>query len=231
MNKITVVALLWAPVLAWCADPAASQSTSADSQLWSAAFYRLQRADALDFSLEYQVRLNEDLRALKSHFLELQTFASPHRAVELFGTYRLTLRPDHTEHRLMFGLFWRSEFGEGHSSVEGEPSFRIIHQIACERDFNVKFTDDLIDSNSLRWVTTASKPVNGRLTPFVLAGVLPTWNEEYDFDIDKLRLGAGVRIKSGETDRFTLMYLFEENRSRTPVTQSNIFYVRYEMFR
>ena len=205
-----------------------AEDIPSDWELWSGGLIRLNRDKPLDLSLEYQIRLDDDLRALKSHFFEVHGFKRVSRSVELSGAYRLTLRPDHTEHRLMLGGFIRQTFGEGRPSVD-RSEFFVVHQMAYQRDFNVKFGDRLIDSNSVRWVISAVKPVSKRIAPLLIGGALATWNEAQDFDLDKLRLGIGVRINRTDNDRFRVQYMLEESRLTDPVTRSNIIWVRYEV--
>ena len=65
--------------------------------------------------------------------------------------------------------------------------------------------------------------------PFLLIGALATSNEEYSFDLDKLRLGFGLRINHTATSRFRISYILEESRVTDPRQRSNIVWVRYEL--
>jgi hypothetical protein len=206
-----------------------AEDIPSDWELWSGGLFRLNRLEPLDLSIEYQVRLDDNMRALKSHFFELQGYHRIKRWLEFSGAYRLTIRLDHTEYRLMAGAWMRQTLGEGRPSVRGESGFDLVHQVAYQRDFNVRFTDDLIDSNSVRWVMTLTKPLSARVAPLFILGALGTWNEEYDFGLDKLRLGFGVRINHTAKTRFRMMYIFEESRVTDPRERSNIIWIRYEI--
>ena len=221
--------LACALVAGFLTSPAVAEDTPSDWELWSGGLFRLHRTEPLDLSLEYQVRLDDNLQALKSHFLEVQGYNRIKRWLELSAAYRLTGRPDHTEHRLMVGAWMRQTLGEGRPSVDRESGFDLVHQVAYQRDFNVRFTDELIDSNSVRWVITTTKPLGERIAPFLIVGALGTWNEEVDFDLDKLRLGVGMRINHTPKSRFRIAYILEESRLTEPRERSNIIWVRYEL--
>jgi len=57
-----------------CAVPCGASDTETDVALWSGGLFRFARKDALDYSMEYQLRLDDDLSSLNSHFVEFMGY-------------------------------------------------------------------------------------------------------------------------------------------------------------
>jgi len=93
----------------------------------------------------------------------------------------------------------------------------------------VEVEDCLIESNSTRFITQLSAPGINYVTPFVLAGLLTTWNEVHDFSIDRTRIGGGVLFRAGEQARFRIQYIFERSFLLDPKDNSHILWMRWEM--
>ena len=67
----------------------------ADWQLWSGVFARdIRPESAFDYSVEYQVRLKEDMSALKVHFCELYGLYKAGHGLTAYSGYRFSIRPD-----------------------------------------------------------------------------------------------------------------------------------------
>jgi len=202
--------------------------TETDSALWAGGLFLFERDQGLNYSVEYQLRLGDHMSSLSSHFLEFQGYKKTSRSLLLYGAYRYTRRPDHDENRLVFGGFW--DLTQTGKPVWQDPNrFKAILQIGYQHDFDVEFDDRLMGSNSIRWVLVGSKPATPTITPFLVAGVLTTWNDAYDFGVDKIRLGGGLSWKMTERSRLRCQYIWEEFRFRTPKKHTNIFWLRYEM--
>ncbi len=204
----------------------AENTSDYDWGLWAGTRFRFDRPDALDLSGEYQVRLDDDFRSLKSHFLEALAFGRPSNKLELAGGYRFTVRQDWNEHRFAALAWWNMTVLKGCFDSD-RPKLALTHHAGYQRDFNVSFNDKLIQSNSLRYLLTAHVPVSRKLEPFVRAGVLVTWNEEYSFDIDRLRFIVGLNILRAPNDHLIVQYMFEENRSVEPEKHSHVIWIRY----
>ncbi len=200
-----------------------------DGALWSGGFFRFDGHRGLDYSVEYQVRLDEDARSLNSHFMEFLGHKQVSEDLELNGGSRFTIRPDHDEHRLYFGGFWDVRSYRSHPSKDYQNRFKLLLQLGYQYDFDVKLDDRLMDSQSLRYILTAAKPVTQKVTPFLIGGVLTTWNSAHDFGVDKIRLGGGLALKISEESLMRFTYMLEENRFIDPIKRTNIFWVRYEM--
>lgn len=204
-----------------------SGETITDNALWAGGLLLREKETGLDYSVEYQLRLDDDMSSLSSQFVE---FLGYHKATEnlLFnGGYRFTKRSDRDEHRLYLGGFvdlTKSSRG----LWDYADRFRATLQLGYQHDFNVKFDDRLIDSNSIRMILVASRPGTDKLRPFVLGGVLTTWNDAYSFGVDKIRLGAGFQYQFNKQSRMRLQYIWEKAKFRTPEKQTNIIWLRYE---
>lgn len=202
--------------------------TETDSALWAGGLFLTERDKGLDYSVEYQLRLDDQMSSFSSHFLELLGYRKTTRSLLLYGGYRYTRRSDHNENRLVFGGFW--DLTRLNKPVWQNPDrFKAILQIAYQHDFNVKFDDLLQDSNSIRWILVGSRPVTPTITPFFIAGILTTWNESYSFGVDKVRLGGGLSWKMTDRSRLRAQYIWEKFLFRTPKKQTNIIWLRYEM--
>ncbi len=204
----------------------AEEASDYDWGLWAGTRFRFDRADGLDFSGEYQVRIDDDFRNLKSHFFEALAFGRPSAKLQLASGYRFTMRQDRNEHRLA-ALAWRDMSVLKGRFDNARPRLALNHHAGYQRDFNVSFNDKLIQSNSLRYLLTVLVPVSPELEPFVGAGVLVTWNEEYSFDVDRLRFIVGCNIVRAPNDHLLVQYMFERNSSVEPEKHSHVIWTRY----
>ena len=209
-------------------SPVSAQETITDVALWTGGLVHFENERGLNYSVEYQVRLNENMTALSSHFLEFMGYRKTTENLVLNGGYRFTIRPDHVEHRLYFGGFLDLSHAPG-GPVKYPDRFRPVLQVGYQHDFNAEFDDTLTSSDSIRWILTLAKPITEKVTPFLLGGVLTTWNDVYSFGIDKIRLGGGVVFRLTERSYLRCHYLWEDSRFRTPELHTNVFWVRYEL--
>lgn len=77
-------------------------------------------------------------------------------------------------------------------------------------------------------ILIASRQATEKTRPFLLVGVLTTWIDAYNFGADKLRLGGGMAVTIGSRSRFRAQYMFERSFFRSPMINTNIFWLRYE---
>ena len=202
--------------------------TTTDSALWTGGLFLVERDKGLDYSVEYQLRLGDHMSSLSSHFLEFQGYRKTSPSLLLYGAYRYTRRPDHDENRLVFGGFW--DLTRLNKPLWENPDrFKVVLQLGYQHDFDVEFDDQLMNSNSIRWILVGSKPATETITPFFLAGVLTTWNDAYSFGVDKIRLGGGFTWKMTDRSRLRSQYIWEEFRFRTPKKHTHIIWIRFEM--
>jgi hypothetical protein len=203
--------------------------TITDSALWTGGLFLWEREKNLHYSAEYQVRLDENMTALSSHFLELMTYKKASESLLFNAGYRYTLRPDHNEHRLYVGGFWDMT-RSAHSGVDDGERLRVVLQLGYQHDFNTKFDDRLMDSNSIRWILVASRQASENIRPFLLAGLLTTWNDANSFGADKIRLGGGMAVTISNRSRLRAQYMFERSFFSSPQKNTNIFWLRYEAY-
>jgi hypothetical protein len=202
--------------------------TETDSALWSGGLFLFERDSGLNYSVEYQLRLNEHMSSFSSHFLEFQGYKKTSRSILLYGAYRYTRRQDHDENRLVAGGFW--DLTQTDKPVWEDPNrFKAVLQLGYQHDFDVEFDDRLMNSNSIRWILVGSKPATETITPFFLAGVLTTWNDAYSFGVDKIRLGGGFSWKLTRRSRLRSQYIYEIARFMTPKKHTHIIWLRYEV--
>lgn len=202
--------------------------TEDDIALWAGGMFLWERERGVDYSLEYQARFDENVSSLNNHFFETMAYHKWSDAVLINGGYRYTMRPDRDEHRLYLGGFW--DMTRRSRLESGDPNrLKAVLQVGYQHDFDVKFDDEILDSNSIRWVLVTSRPVSEKITPFLLAGVLTTWNDAYSFGIDKVRLGGGAAWRIKAQARLRCQYIYERFLFRTPKKNTNIFWLRLEM--
>ena len=205
-----------------------AEGTTYDSALWSGGLVLFENEDSIDYSVEYQLRLDDHMSSFSNHFVELMGYQKINENLLLNGGYRFTQRTDHVESRLYFGGFW--DLTRTARGIAIRPDqFRATLQVGYQHDFNAKIDDRFMGSNSIRWVLVASKPATKKITPFLLAGVLTTWNSAYSFGIDKIRLGGGIAYHATERSRLRMQYIWEEARFMQPKKRTNILWLRYEM--
>ena len=205
-----------------------SAETEKDSALWTGGLVLIEREKGLDYSAEYQLRLDENMSSFNNQFLEIMAYSKTTRALLLNGGYRFTNREDHNESRVYLGGFWditKSLKQEKDSSSD----LRAILQVGYQHDSNAKFDDRQMGSNSIRWILLVSKPVKKTIRPFFLAGILTTWNQAYEFGIDKTRFGGGVVWNFSEQARLRGQYIFEKFFYTNPEKNTNIIWLRLEM--
>jgi hypothetical protein len=205
-----------------------AEDTAYDSALWIGALALWEHENSLDYSVEYQLRLNDHMSSYGNDFVEFMGYNKFNENVLFNGGYRFTRREDHNESRLYFGGFL--DLTRTSRGIDIRPGqFRVTLQIGYQHDFNAEFDNRLMGSNSVRWIVVASKPASKRLTPFLLAGVLTTWNDAYSFGVDKIRLGGGLAIHATPRSRVRIQYIWENSQYVTPEKRTNILWLRYEM--
>jgi len=204
-----------------------AEETIYDSALWSGGLVLFENEDSIDYSVEYQLRLDDHMSSFSNHFVEFMGYQKVNENLILNGGYRFTRRTEHVESRLYFGGFL--DLTRTARGIATKPDqFRVTLQVGYQHDFTTKIDDRIMGSNSIRWVFVASNPATKKITPFLLAGVLTTWNSAYSFGIDKLRLGGGIAYHTTEHSRLRMQYIWEEARFMTPQKRTNILWLRYE---
>ena len=204
-----------------------ADETITDSALWSGGLVLWENENSLDYSVEYQLRLDDHMSSFSNHFVEFMGYQKVNENLLLNGGYRFTRRTDHAESRLYFGGFL--DLTRTARGIAIRPDqFRLTLQVGYQHDFTTRIDDITMGSNSIRWVFVASKPATKKITPFLLAGVLTTWNPAYSFGIDKIRLGGGIALHATEHSRLRMQYIWEEARFMMPQKRTNILWLRYE---
>ncbi len=197
--------------------------------IWNSAFIHLPGSYGLDYSVEYQLRHDIDRNSLSSQFGEFSVYRKLHEYFRFYGGYRFTSRPDHEEQRVVVGGFWDITPYRKSVTETGLDPFRLILQVAYQHDFNIEFDDVLMGSDSVRCVLVAEKSLTKKIQPFLMTGVLTTWNDAYDFGIDKLRIGGGVVYKLFKNNQLRIQYILEKNLFMDSPSFTNIVWVRYEI--
>jgi hypothetical protein len=202
--------------------------TEYDNALWSGALVLAERDKGLNYSVEYQLRLKENASSFSNQFLEFMGYKKASAALLLNGGYRFTNREDRNESRLYLGGFWDITKSVGTQEGVARP-FRAVFQVGYQHDFNTEFDDQRMGSNSIRWILVVAKPATETITPYLLGGILTTWNDAYDFGIDKTRVGGGVAWKFSARGRLRLQYIYERALYVSPKKHTNILWLRLEM--
>jgi hypothetical protein len=215
-------------ILVFMSSSVIAQDTIYDNAMWMGGLALFKNEGSIDYSVEYQLRLDDNMSSFSNHFVELMGYNKVNENLLLNGGVRFTRRTDHAETRVYFGGFL--DLTKTALGIVNRPDqFRLTLQVGYQHDYNTKFDDTLMGSNSIRWILVGSKPATKKITPFLLAGVLTTWNSAYNFGIDKIRLGGGIAFHTTERSRLRMQYIWEESRFRTPQQRTNIFWLRYEM--
>jgi hypothetical protein len=217
--------LLFAVVLLGISSFCGAQS--AGWGLWSGVLLRDVRPDSrFDYSGEYQVRLTDDLKTLKSHFVEVSGYYKANLKLESNFGYRFTIRPDRNESRFFAGFFYRSLLVKPSPALDRRGLW-LTQQLMYQRDLNASFNDVLLDSNTVRYALYLTKPFTPAWHGLVIGGAMYTWNAEYS-GLEKLRAAIGLRFKRRNNDGI-LMLLVRERRNQPGLTvTSTIVWLRYE---
>ena len=206
---------------------ALAEDTVYDSALWGGGLVYFDKEDGLDYSVEYQLRLDEHMGSFNSDFVELLGFKKYDENLVFNSGYRFTRRENHNESRVYFGGFLDlTKTSEG--IVINPNQFKVVLQFGYQHDFNTQVDDMSMGSNSVRMVLVVSKPATKRITPFLLAGILTTWNDANSFGIDKIRLGGGLAFHATPRSRIRCQYMREEAHMVSPEKRTNIVWLRYE---
>jgi hypothetical protein len=217
-----------AVLLLLLSSTAFAQETVTDSALWSGGLVLWKAEDSLDYSVEYQLRLDDNMSSFSNHFVEFLGYKRVNENLLFNSGFRFTKRTDHAEGRIYIGGFLDLTGTE--MGIRANPNqFRATLQIGYQHDFNTLVDDSFMGSNSIRWILIASKPATKKITPFLLGGVLTTWNDANSFGVDKIRLGGGIVFHTSEQGRLRTQYIWEEARFLTPQKRTNILWLRYEM--
>jgi hypothetical protein len=217
--------LLFAVVLLGTSSFCGAQS--AGWGLWSGVLVRdVRPGSRFDYSGEYQVRFTDDLKTLKSHFLEVSGYYKANPKLESNFGYRFTIRPDRNESRLFAGLFYRTTLVKPNPQ-SGKFGLRLTQQLMYQRDFNASFNDVLLDSNTVRYALYLTKPFTPTWHGLVIGGAMYTWNAEYT-GLEKLRAAIGVRIRRKNEDGISLLLMRERRNQPDTTTNATIFWLRYE---
>jgi hypothetical protein len=225
MNLKKLILLL--VILMTSPDKAIAQ-TNYDNALWSGALVLAERDKGLDYSVEYQLRLDENASSFSNQFLEFLGYKKASAALLLNGGYRFTNREDRNESRLYLGGFWDITKSVGTQEGVARP-FRAVFQVGYQHDFNTEFDDQRMGSNSIRWILVVAKPATETITPYLFGGVLTTWNDAYNFGVDKTRVGAGIAWKFSARGRLRFQYIYERALYVSPKKHTNILWLRLEM--
>ena len=87
-----------------------AEGTTYDSALWSGGLVLFENEDSIDYSVEYQLRLDDHMSSFSNHFVEFMGYQKVNENLILNGGYRFTRRTEHVESRLYFrGLKARYE--------------------------------------------------------------------------------------------------------------------------
>jgi len=204
-----------------------SAETLTDSALWTGGLFLIDKEKRQNYSAEYQVRLDDHMSSLSSHFLDLLAYRQTTDNLILNGGYRFTVRPDHVDHRVYVGGFW--DITKNSQPLVQEPDrFRVVLQFGYQHDFNAEYDDQQMGSDSVRWVVVASQPAVKKVWPFLMVGVLTTWNDAYSFGVDKIRMGGGFVLPLTAQSRLRSQYIWEKSRFTEPEKQTHILWIRYE---
>jgi len=200
---------------------------SAGWGLWSGVLVRDVRPDSrFDYSGEYQVRLTDDLKTLKSHFFEVSGYYKANAKIESNFGYRFTIRPDRNESRLFAGLFYRTTLVKPNPK-SGKFGLRLTQQLMYQRDLNASFNDVLLDSNTVRYALYLTKPFTPVWHGLGIGGAMYTWNAEYS-GLEKLRAAIGVRLRRRNNDGILMLLVRERRNQPNSTVTSTIIWLRYE---
>jgi hypothetical protein len=195
--------------------------------LWSGVLLRDVRIDSrFDYSGEYQVRLTDDLKTLKSHFFEVSGYYKANPKLESNFGYRFTIRPDRNESRLFAGLFYRTTIVKPNPQ-SGKFGLRLTQQLMYQRDLNASFNDVLLDSNTVRYALYLTKPFTPAWHGLVIGGAMYTWNAEYS-GLEKLRAAIGVRLRRRNNNGILMLLVRERRNQPGSTVTSTIVWLRYE---
>ena len=207
--------------------PAPCEAQSAGWGLWSGVLIRDMRPNSsFDFSGEYQIRLTDDLKTLKSHFFEVAGYYKANPKLESNFGYRFTIRPDRNESRLFAGLFYRSWLVNPNPALD-KRGLRLTQQLMYQRDLNASFNDVLLGSNTVRYALYLTKPFSDAWHGLAIGGAMYTWNAEYT-GVEKLRAAIGVRLRRRNNDGILLLLVRERRNQPDSTTTSTIVWLRYE---
>ncbi|MCK5735068.1 MAG: hypothetical protein KAH21_01270 [Spirochaetaceae bacterium] len=144
------------------------------------------------FSGEYQIRLEDNLRALDNHFLEFTGPYMPNHNWEIVPDFRMTMYPDRFEFRPGIGILYKFSWGKK----------IFIKQFINQLKWQTDFESTGVIKHGLRYALFYNQVLNKRFLFTSGAGVLYRWSDNFN-GIQFIRMIAG------------LVYIFDSTHSLT----------------
>lgn len=149
------------------------------------------------FTGDYQIRLNDDLRALDFHMFEFTSTYMPSPNWEIVPDFRISMYPDRFEFRPGFGILYKIAWGKK----------IFIRQIVNQVKWQLDITSDGILKNGLRYGLFYNHVLTKKLMFNSGAAILYRWSDAYT-GFQFVRFLAGLSINFDSTHAFNISPYF-----------------------
>jgi len=171
--------------IAFCQVDGVYGQDPAEPEKWDNQFFLGNKVAGVSgnwkYSGELQVRLKDNTQTLERWFLEGVVTYMPSKHWEIVPDYRLSIKSDHPEHRLGFGILRKDLFGP-----EENQKHQLVHQLKWQVDIGNNYFN-----NGLRYVLFYNYVLSEKLIPNAAAGTFYRWSDEFT-GIQFFRLGGGL---------------------------------------
>jgi len=144
------------------------------------------------FSGEYQIRLNDNLRALDNHLIEITAPYMPVQNWEIVPDFRMTMYADRFEFRPGIGILYKASWGKKIFVKQ------FINQVKWQTDFE----SNGAVKHGLRYALFYNQVLGKKLLFSSGIGILYRWSDNYN-GVQFIRMIAG------------LVYVFDSTHSLT----------------
>lgn len=149
------------------------------------------------FTGDYEIRLDQDLRALDYHLFEAVASYMPNRNWEIVPDFRISMFPDRFEFRPGFGILNKITWGKK----------IFIRQIVNQVKWQLDITNDGVLKNGLRYGLFYNHVMNKKLMFNSGVGIFYRWSDSYT-GFQFIRFVAGLSVNFDSTHAVTFSPFF-----------------------
>jgi hypothetical protein len=170
--------------------------------------------DKWRYSGEFQIRLDEDYRALNLWYLEGTATNLTAKHLELSADLRFSVKPDITEFRPGVGFILKTT----------HPTW----QLALQSKYQIDVPNEGTTGHGLREILFANFLVNDNLIPGLVGGGFYRWRGDFD-DWEFWRAGGGVTYVFDPFHTLNVSYFFGWENSGLEWTRSGFLLVQFSI--
>ncbi len=186
-----------------------------DTELWKGVEFEKSWGNDLSFSIEEQIRLNNNLSQFKSTFIQVGVKYTPVRYIRVSGGYRYTLRQTKTGQRLFVDL--------GIKPFRRISIFEPVFRFRYQEDYSV---GDLAE-RYFRPKLSLKKDIKALKLDLSVGGELFYHLSNEGNEFDRYRLSIALSGSLNKRSSITLAYIFQEEFNIRAPGAASVFSVSF----